>query len=838
MLRKLLLTAVICFYSFILSGQQKAPLIVSNTSSPRIPYWLTTSYPNHLSSLNDSTKNKASTAAESSDEALLNYAVQSNISKLKKYQSSHAGSLFMQVDKAIYLHNEPILFTGYLLGPHKDQSHTLYVTLVDLSKQKVVASDRFIMAMGVGSGYLYIPDSLATGEYLLYAYTNEKLEGKIQEPFRQQISIRSEERDPFYISARVLQDSVTGLHDPLHLTCSITDALGNAAFGAEFHYTLLEDGMTLKAGKGKLNAIGEAHIDLPKQAGPGEHLVLLSEVRKDQLYKSFWTPIQIKSSRIQISYYPEGGRLIDNRLSEIGVTIRNQSGTGLATQGTLLEDDKAISSFQTDISGNGIISVAPHKNRKYTVQLLNLPQSVVQSDKFPSISTEGFSLEVLSGCAKDSFKIKLFTPESEKRAVLMVYTDNTILYTSKLNFHSNIGILNISAKDWPSGPATVAFFDKNDELVAERNIYHQGEPIYVSLTQDSTNYHKGSKVQLHIKVTNEKGEGIKALLSCATVLSNRMPASWLFDNIKASNTIQDSMMEASLLTTPSQEAPWNDVEHDTINSERTIHETDHGYVLYKSKRVRHKIDLLLANNTAYALTTDSAGNFEIPHDMLHASSDGKTTLTVIAKKNQEEYSIKLITTWDTLNDRLAELPYFPQTTTKDSLSVQEQERIKALKYKTLKEIVIKGGNRYSDISDEGVFKSTTCNDYVCYNDILNCPVHKFGRKPVEGERYRYHGLDVTYFGCAAPIVVPTFIKQLRPIHLTKDLFQVDSSDINFRKSELNSTVHWSPIISTNKRGEAILNFYTNDLSGQYFNTINGICDYGTLGNKLSFSVSE
>ncbi len=115
--------------------------------------------------------------------------------------------LYLHVDKSVYLHNENIWFTAYVLNslPGAVEQNTLYVcTRGRNSTRKIVASDRFVLDHGLGGGSLFLPDSLPGSVYRLLAYTNTYSTHQDHFIFQQAITLKSAD-PPLYKLAKLSQ---------------------------------------------------------------------------------------------------------------------------------------------------------------------------------------------------------------------------------------------------------------------------------------------------------------------------------------------------------------------------------------------------------------------------------------------------------------------------------------------------------------------------------------------------------------------------------------------------------------------------------------------------------
>ncbi|MET0244472.1 MAG: hypothetical protein ABW174_13425, partial [Flavitalea sp.] len=83
--------------------------------------------------------------------------------------------LFLHIDKSIYVENENICFAAYLTGGEEAlvaKHKILAVVLFRDDERSIIKSGQFVMQGGVASGLITVPDTIAGGNYHLYAYTD------------------------------------------------------------------------------------------------------------------------------------------------------------------------------------------------------------------------------------------------------------------------------------------------------------------------------------------------------------------------------------------------------------------------------------------------------------------------------------------------------------------------------------------------------------------------------------------------------------------------------------------------------------------------------------------
>jgi hypothetical protein len=301
----------------------------------------------------------------------------------------------------------------------------------------------------------------------------------------------------------------------------------------------------------------------------------------------------------------------------------------------------------------------------------------------------------------------------------------------------------------------------------------------------------------------------------------------------------DSSIDLALLTRFWTRYHWTTVAADTAPIERVTHPADYGYVLYKGKPLKAPIQLLLVGRDAQKIGTDSSGHFQLPPSILIAPEASHTLLSVVEAKNQDRYTLAVLNDYDTVDHTLARDWYYPPADVRNADATAEEPAndLEFNSVKTLKTILIKGGG-------DQYYGDATCNDYVCPYNVLNCPNHPYGRRPVIGETYMYfdaYGVpprQVVYRGCVSPKTVSSFLNEIRTIHLTKEFYTPDKSGNNAPGLEtlVNSTLFWSPLSATDKDGKATLTFYTQQLPGRFYTIIQGLSALGAISGRTAFKI--
>jgi hypothetical protein len=756
--------------------------------------------------------------------------------------------VFLHLDKILYAGNEKIWFTAYFLDNRTpvDSLHTLHVVLVNDMSQDVVVSERYVLDKGVATGSIQIPDSIQTGDYSLIAYTNlftsNPSSGRF---FRQPIEIVGI-KPPFQISFKEVGQAAD---DSILLTAKIIRARGSLPVNAELAYNLYLNGKEIETAKSKINAYGEVMIPATVH-----QLVQTLEIRglikegKEQTW--FKIPVLWESNDYMIKLLPESGQLIDGHPAKLFFQLLATDGKGMATVLELLEDGKSIRTFQSDIYGIGSIDFYPRKNSKYRISLQgDTLTKIIQH--FPSVQASGFGISV-QDTRNDTLRLALVSPQLEGPCVFTVHNNKEIISQLAVKFTAGKGKLSLPTKDWPEGPYTISLFDDKIILQTQNviNISHINSPV-VTITTDSSIYHKRSKMTVKIRIKDRDGKPLQGGFSFNTTLRRTLKEN--FPDIIRFNYVDQFLPNNNVY--PSfgflKEANhWGYFVHQNmVNEKNKDADCYRGYkpaafegqVLYNDRKIKKSVELAIVSNGITTIKSDENGFFRLPPASLQGGT-GTKVLVSVNVKNPVSYSIVFDSSLKKLNTLLA-AQYFclQQFARKDEASLQQKQEMQAAKGITLQAVVVESKNN-DNYNSGGVYNSNACNDWVCMNGILNCRNHPTGTPPVEGQRYISQQGSVIYH-CASNKKnnETTYFKILKPIYFNDVFPAADFSipnDLVAPEILNRATLSWSPFIFTDENGEAAISFYTNDVKGLFVGMLQGVTNDGVMRGEVEFTVGE
>jgi hypothetical protein len=372
----------------------------------------------------------------------------------------------------------------------------------------------------------------------------------------------------------------------------------------------------------------------------------------------------------------------------------------------------------------------------------------------------------------------------------------------------------------------------------------------VNMKMDSFYYHTRSKIAVHIQVTDKNGKPLQGVFSLSSTFGKTHKEG--FTDINRFYLL-DRFLDNQYIYPPLsflQESNhlWYFLNQKNLQTKLTGLFSDYtiagfdGKVLYNDKKIKKPVSMVIMGPQIGTVVTDKDGYFKLPPEKLQVNLGEKVLLSVGADK-PIGYKIILEKPEEKLNDLLAKQYYsLPVFLRRDQYSVEQREAIQASSVKTLQAVVVKSSTR-----DEGFFSSYTssrgCNDYVCQYGILNCSNHPGqGTRAVEGRQYRTSAGGTVIYHCEEKDKEKgEFIKAIKPVYFV-DTFSVADLTIenNLIAPEIltRTTLFWGPLIVTDEKGEATVNFYTNNVKGRFTCVLQGFTDDGVIHGNASFMVTD
>ena len=302
-----------------------------------------------------------------------------------------------------------------------------------------------------------------------------------------------------------------------------------------------------------LSGIAEGHMYIDKDLKEGDYRIhaytrfsFLNDtlrpvypkkirVVKSIAYKGTDSPQDEDRPVVRLSFFPEGGDLIDGIPTKVAFKAWDGKGMPAKVKGVLQENGKEIARLETVHDGMGFVFILPRKESSYKVVLddgREFPFAEVtasglsihlrkQTDEYLE-----FHLSQSKGTATQTVKL-----EGRMRGKLCCMATGTLRERLKVR---------IPLKEFTmQGIAEFTLYNADGQPMAERLVYvHPERKLHIELNTDSARYFTRGKGKLNVKVTDEAGKPVQAHLGLS-----------IFDGAYQNELNPENMLSYCLLST-------------------------------------------------------------------------------------------------------------------------------------------------------------------------------------------------------------------------------------------------------------------------------------------------
>ena len=302
-----------------------------------------------------------------------------------------------------------------------------------------------------------------------------------------------------------------------------------------------------------LSGIAEGHMYIDKDLKEGDYRIhaytrfsFLNDtlrpvypkkirVVKSIAYKGTDSPQDEDRPVVRLSFFPEGGDLIDGIPTKVAFKAWDGKGMPAKVKGVLQENGKEIARLETVHDGMGFVFILPRKESSYKVVL-----SDGREFPFAEVTASGLSIHLRKqtdeylefhlsqskGTATQTVKL-----EGRMRGKLCCMATGTLRERLKVR---------IPLKEFTmQGIAEFTLYNADGQPMAERLVYvHPERKLHIELNTDSARYFTRGKGKLNVKVTDEAGKPVQAHLGLS-----------IFDGAYQNELNPENMLSYCLLST-------------------------------------------------------------------------------------------------------------------------------------------------------------------------------------------------------------------------------------------------------------------------------------------------
>lgn len=244
--------------------------------------------------------------------------------------------------------------------------------------------------------------------------------------------------------------------------------------------------------------------------------------------------VKLLENHIQLSFFPEGGSMVDNVSSIVAFKALNSLGKGCDVTGKIYSSNgDLITTFKSTHLGMGKYSIRPLPGLKYYSIFKGADSLDIKADLPPSFPI-GVGLSTTINQNNELLFTAKTNPEtlaliSDSNLLLSLSIRNEVFKTIAFKITSLVTSFVIPTNDLPDGILMVTLSALNDLPISERLVYIQkDEPIKIQIETDKNLYNKREQVSLKISMSGDSTIKRAANISLAVVNENLTDKTSLF----------------------------------------------------------------------------------------------------------------------------------------------------------------------------------------------------------------------------------------------------------------------------------------------------------------------
>ncbi len=427
--------------------------------------------------------------------------------------------VYVQLDKPFYKPGETIWFSAHVRDGKtmhaSKQSDIVHAELIN-PKGAVMKKLQLIAKKGLANGDFDLGAEIPGGLYKIKAYTQwQKNEGETH-LFEKEIQVQKvvlpnlKMKLDFKRKAYGPGDEVTAKLD-LHTNSNKALANHNINFVASLKGVAFTNQKATTDENGKHTIAFTLPSDLTTSDGL-LNVMIQFEGRNESISRS----IPISLNNISMSFFPEGGDLVEDLKSKVAFKALNEFGKPADIEGEVRNSKgEKVAWFKSFHNGMGAFDFEPENGETYTAHITK-PVGVDQEYVMPEPLPKGFILNTEQTKAEE-LEITIRSTQAEEVS-LIGQLRGEIYYTNAIQLDKGTNRIKVPTTEFPTGVAQFTLFDAKEIERAERLVFvNKHRELNIAVTTDKEKYQPREKVQMTVKVTDERGVPMPANLSMSVV---------------------------------------------------------------------------------------------------------------------------------------------------------------------------------------------------------------------------------------------------------------------------------------------------------------------------------
>ncbi|MBW3467425.1 Plug domain-containing protein [Arthrospiribacter ruber] len=270
--------------------------------------------------------------------------------------------------------------------------------------------------------------------------------------------------------------------------------------------------------------MGWGDLVLPRELNPGNYSLIAFSSRSESageqylFAKDIWIgdlkdafiPRTELDGTLNVSFFPEGGELVEGIKSKVGFKATGDKGLGEEFYGYLLQNEKdTLLRFASNPLGMGSFEFIPEKEAQYSAYVKSL-QSKWKPVLLPRAKAKGevLHLDILSDEGKGIIEVKS-NSSTDKNMLLVGISGGEFFWSESFKLEDGSATVRFEKDDFPPGITQITLMEETGLPVAERLVYlHPYAQALLEFATDKVSYSPKDMVNMDITVMDEFGAPI------------------------------------------------------------------------------------------------------------------------------------------------------------------------------------------------------------------------------------------------------------------------------------------------------------------------------------------
>lgn len=219
----------------------------------------------------------------------------------------------------------------------------------------------------------------------------------------------------------------------------------------------------------------------------------------------------------ELTFYPEGGNLIDGCINQVAFKAIGKDGQALQLAGTIVDEKGVeIASFKTLHQGMGAFLFKAQRDERYFA-LCNYEGTEKRFELLQSIEGIGLNVRKKEG----NIHVSLLASErAEKPLYIIAQSKGALQFVNKWDWNKDEKVL--KENDFPSGILHLLLVNDKRETLSERLVFcSSADQAVITEKVENVKFSTRSKIPVEVYLSGLKGENLKSESLSVSVVDNK-----------------------------------------------------------------------------------------------------------------------------------------------------------------------------------------------------------------------------------------------------------------------------------------------------------------------------